>query len=194
MVSLSVNLLPRRGASEILRQRLFFKLRRSSAFVLVAYVVFLLVVLGVRLFLANQKNSVEASVRQAKVRVDAFATTESQQALLKSKLLAASGVLRRRRDWSGFLSDILAFVPDSKSVTEVALNEAGDLRIRVQTLRLQEMALMLNALVQLGLVHEQVRSVSLSEVRKTTDGAYEFMVVIGTRAKTEPTQPTLGKQ
>ena len=99
MVSVNVNLLPRRGSGEIVRQLLFAKLRRSSAFVLVVYVVFLLIVLGGRLWLSGQKKSLEAEIRQARVRVEAYAVTESQQALLKSKLQAANGVLQRRRDW-----------------------------------------------------------------------------------------------
>ena len=72
-------------------------------------------------------------------------------------------------------------MPDFKSVTEVALSETGDLRIRVQTSQLQEMAVMLKALVQLGLVHDQVSSIFLKEVRKSSEGIYEFSVVIETK-------------
>ena len=181
MVSVNVNLLPRRGSGEIVRQLLFAKLRRSSAFVLVVYMVFLLIVLGGRLWLSGQKKSLEAEIRQARVRVEAYAVTESQQALLTSKLQAANGVLQRSRDWSKFLGEILEFVPDFKSVTEMALSETGDLRIRVQTSQLQEMAVMLKALVQLGLVHDQVSSIFLKEVRKSSEGIYEFSVVIETK-------------
>lgn len=131
--------------------------------------------------ISSRKNSLEDQIRQARVRVDAFSSTESQQMLLKSKLHVAAGVLQRRKDWSAFLGEVLTFVPDEGSIGEITLNETGDLHVGVRTERLQEMALMLKALVQLGLVHEQVKTVSLSEVQKKSDGTYAFAVVIGTK-------------
>ena len=107
MVSLSLNLLPRRGAGEILRQRLFGKIKKGSVLVLVGYAILLVAVFGARIALSAQKESLEADIRQAKVRIDAFATTESQQVLLKSKLQITAKIFNRRRDWSSFIVEVL---------------------------------------------------------------------------------------
>lgn len=180
-MTLSVNLLPRKGAREVIEKRLFAKLKRGSVFVLAGYMILLLLVMGGRWLISAQKRAWEERVREAKLKVDALAATESQQWLLKSKLQLADSVLKRRNDWSGFLSEVLEFVPDENTVTEVALSLAGDLRIAVETRKLQEAAVMLKALVELGLVHEKIQSVSLGEVKKNTDGAYGFTVVISTK-------------
>ena len=180
MVGLDINLLPRKGARELTTQKWLGRLRKGSFIFLGIYALLLLIVFGGRFFLNQTKSDLENQEQQARVAVDALAEVESQHVLVKQKLQGSSRVLAGRKSWYSLLADVIGFIPDRLAVSEISLTREGDFQITVETERLQELAIMLNALLVIGLERDFVTDVSFQRVEKSSNGTYGFTLVFKT--------------
>lgn len=180
MTPLAINLLPRKGTREILAKRFLVRLKRGSFIVLGSYAIILLVVFGWRLIVGQQVLRLEREVQQAKAAVDALSGVESQQVLIKQKLQLSNKILSEQKQWYQLMRDVIEFTPAELAVSEVNLGRDGSFRISVTTARLQELVVMLNALLELGLQRDFVESVVLESVEKSAIGEYGFSLVFKT--------------
>ncbi len=183
-MALAINLLPRKGARELLQERFLSRVRKGSFVVLAIYGVTLVLVFGGRIIAGQIKKNLVGQVEVAEGTVESYATTESQQLMVKSKLQTVAQVIKSRGKWSKLMAEIRELIPDENAVTEVSLEEIGEMKVSFKTPRLQELALVLNALWQLGAKREGISGVVLDRVEKEPNGNYGFTLVFNSKPVT----------
>lgn len=178
---IKINLLPRKGARELLQERWLRRATRGSYLVALSYVVILGLVFGVRLYWGGIKSRLDDQVGAVRQTVAGLAQIESQQLLVKSKLSQAGVIVNTQLPWTEVLGEVMELVPNPGSVSRVELDRQGALTVGMQTRNLQELALSANALVALGQTRQFVKDIQLENVDKNNSGVYGLTIKFTTK-------------
>ncbi len=180
MAKLKLNLLPKKGAREILALKVFDRVKRGSFVLLGAYICVLLLIFGWRFMLGNQIKRLNREVAYKSAQIENNRVLEGQQMLVKQRLRLTTQVSEEQKSWSQLLGEIKDFLPYLGAVESVVLKDDGEFEVTVSTNRLQELVVMVKSLRQIGRQKDFIENVYLNSLEKTVDGYYGFVLVFET--------------